>query len=486
MAELAHPAPREFPGGRLAVAAGTAALAVLAGYMVANASPSSVAVGAAGCVTAAVVIWRPALGALLTIVVLATVPGTTLAAWDIRILGGGIQLTDALLGLTMGAWLLQSAIRPREVRMPPTWVTVSILALLVIALGSLWTAHQQLTPIKSGLTELRPLLGFLLVFPLLSAARSARAVEVGLAVVLTAAAIAAIEIIVRYVLGLGGVATFTGGALRVEGLTFLYPLLALIWAFVLLAYPASTRTRVLLVALAVVSSAALLVTFQRGAWLAVLLVLPFMVLLLRPGRRTRVIVVAAPLITAAVLLFLTFNTFSVAQSTDPLQATADRLLSLSQATQDASTGHRLAEWERSFEEIRDAPLTGVGLGSSITFFSPLYSPATNRNGSFVSSVYIHSSYVWAPLKMGIPGALVLLFIVIALARSAFLAYRKARSPRTERLAVGALATLTALALTAVGGPHLHTAESVSYLAALIVGVEVIRRLGRLAPRAEAG
>jgi O-antigen ligase len=351
-----------------------------------------------------------------------------------------------------------------------------VLGFLVVAVGSLATAHAEAIPVKNGLTELRPLLGLLLVFPLLSAVRDVRSVELGLWIILAASCIAAFEILLYYLQGKGEGAVYTEGALRVTGLTFLYPLLATVWALVLVAFPASTRTRLLLFAIAALSAGSLLVTFQRSAWLAALAAVPISLVLMRSGGRGRAAARALPVVAAAALLFVTFNTFSVAGTEDPLQATADRFASIGQLEADLSSQHRVNEWTEAIDRIRAAPLTGIGLGGDITFWSPLYQESTGRVGGFITTAYIHNSYIWLALKTGMLGALLFVLLVGILAAIAFRESKRERDPRRQRLLVGALTTLGAMILLAVTGPHLHLAPSVAYLAALMAGVEGLRRL----------
>jgi O-antigen ligase len=431
---------------------------------------------AAACavVGGALILKRPELGALSILVAVAVVPRGTLFEWGLPLAGGNAKVTDLLLAATLASWLAGRVLRPDRYRLPSTTTVVLLLGVLALALIGLATAHGRGSPLKLGLLELRPLLSYLLVFPLVSGIRSARDFRLGLGAVLLAAATSAVVTIVRYVQGAGDLATFSDGAFRITDTVFLYQLLGLIWCAVGLAYSSSARIRRVLLVLMVLQLAGLFVTFQRGAWIAAIIAAPVVYLLLPRRRRRRLVSWSLPVVVIAAVGIVAVNSLSEKGVSDPLAAGLRRLSSLGSYQRDVSSRYRVAEWTRAAEEIQAQPIGGIGLGSSITFVNPMYSPEYDTNGFTFSTYYIHNSYVWFALKLGVIGALLFFALIVRAFVMALRSYRTPRGPTLHAIAVGVLASLVALGVLAASGPHFNDDNATPAVAALIALAEVTR------------
>lgn len=468
-----------FPGGTqtfaplgLYLLAGFSSLAVAAG--VTHASPLATTALVLMVVVTPLVVRRPELGVLAFVFLTAAVPRDALFEHGIPFFGGALKVTDLLLVLTVGAWAATALVGMGQ-RLPSSSTAFLLAGALLLAGLGVITAHGHGTPTKMSMLELRPLLSFLLVLPVVAGLRSMRDARRAIYTLLVACAIAGVLVVWRYLHGEGGVASYTGGATRVGDSLFMFPMIASIWVAVLLPTARGARSRLLLAALGLLSVAALFFTFQRGAWVAFLVGLGLVALRLRRDARRRLVVALVVLSLASVAAIFALNSASVSAVHDPLRAGWTRLASVSAVQSDVSGRYRLAEWSAAYHAISEHPVTGIGLGSTISFWSPMYSDATHRMGGVFSTMYIHNSYVWYALKLGLPAAL---FFVALIVLSALRAGCYARDRPTEGsdLALGAAATLLTILVVSATGPHLSADFSTPYIAAVIGFVEAFPRL----------
>src|SRR4051812_19718084 len=157
------PAAR-MPGEGVILYAAAAGAAVVAGLLATTVSAPALLTVIGAIVLTAILVGRPQVGALALIVLVALFPRSELFDQGLPLAGGEIKLTDALVGATLAAWLMQAAVRPERQRMPSRGLTITLLVFLGLAVLSLSTASGMGTPTKISLLELRPLLTMLLIF----------------------------------------------------------------------------------------------------------------------------------------------------------------------------------------------------------------------------------------------------------------------------------------------------------------------------------
>lgn len=452
-----------------------ALLAAVCGVLVVDGGSGLAFAVVAGGIALTAILHRPELGALMFLCLAAGLPHSVLFDRGIPLFGGGLKITDLILAATLGAWLARAAMRDWRVRLPSGAVTALVLLGFAFALVSIMVADGS--PTKLALFELRPLLSYLLVFPIVSGVRSLRELEIGLALYLAAASVACVITVWRYAHGEGDVASYTNGAIRIiDSVLLVSAMVAAIWAAVLL--PTITRPvpLALLSGLAMLSLAALFFTFQRSAWVALLAALALLILRLARGMRLRLTVRALPVLLVAGVAILIVNATATTSARHPLHAAVTRLSSVAEFDKDVSGRYRLDEWEAAGAAIREHPLAGIGLGNTITFWSPMYSPTTHLNGGLTTTWYIHSSYVWFALKLGLGGALVFVALLLLQVKRARDALRVTGDVRRRRLLLGGLASLVALLVLSLGGPHLNGDSSTPYIAAVIALIELVPRM----------
>jgi O-antigen ligase/glycosyltransferase involved in cell wall biosynthesis len=485
--------PREYriniPERRnLTPVAGWAVVTVLClvfGYLAATAGIAWVAAAALGLGLCLAILQRPLYGVMAIVLLSGVVPRSILFERSLPLLGGGVKVTDALLALTIGSWLLARYTGPRPPRLPSTltpWLrsrlgfpskstTWLLLLFLAVSVTSLVTARQMGTPFKISLLELRPLLMYLTIFVVVADLKKSTDYGKMFAFLLAGAVVAAVEVFVRYRLGDVGLATFSGDASRVPTDVFLLPTVGLVCALALLTSPRRALGQLALVLAAAVCGAALFFTFSRGAWLAVAAAVVFIILIAPRRRRPRILLAVVGLLAVGLVLVTAVNSTSAIRSTAPLASAFDRLTSVASSSTDPSAQHRLAEWQRALEVSADHPLTGIGLGSTISFSSPLYSAESGRTGDTFTTYYIHNSYVWLLLKLGIPGLLLLVALVATCFAKGLRSYLAADDPRTKSRLLALTGAMVALLAVSFTGPHLTTDAATPVLAVVIGMIE---------------
>ncbi len=454
-------------------------------FAVTTTSPVLVLGGLATVLLSALILRRPDIGALIVIVLVAMVPRAVLFDRGLPLGGGSLKVTDLLLLLTLGSWLAGRALRPASFPLPSRSVTVLLLGVIGFALVGVVTAHVLGSSPKLSLVELRPLLSYLLVFPLVSGALSWRTFDHGLCIALVSAGVSACIAITMYVNGQGGVASFTGGALRVQSTIYLMPLIALVWVPVVIAYARTARIRAAALALAVLALGGVYFTFARGAWVALVLTSPMVLVLLPPHRRRRALRWLLTILAVAVCAVFAFNAASAHRVANPLTAGLKRFQSVGAFRSDESSRFRFAEWSEAGRQIERHPLTGIGLGNSITFTNPMYSTEYNTYGYTFSTYYIHNSYIWLALKLGLLGALVFVSLLARVCWLAYRGYREASDPRARMVLLASLGSLFAILVLSATGPHLTVDNATPVVAGLIAAVEIARRLTSAGERADA-
>jgi O-antigen ligase len=268
---------------------------------------------------------------------------------------------------------------------------------------------------------------------------------------------------------------------RVLGDAFLLPTLGLV--FLLARWLVGARPVVLrrgaVVPLAVLMAAALLVTFQRGAWLALLGGLAVVVILAGRGRRRRRLAGGVLAVIALVSALALVGAAGGSQH-GIVHAATDRFASISDE-QNVSNKHRLVEWQTAIQGIERHPAWGIGVGSTITFWSPLYSDVTKRMGGTYVTYYLHNSYIWTALKLGVAGLLALLGLIATGVVTAVRTLARSSDVTVRGLLVGAVGAIACFLVLAMTGPHLTIDRSACFLAAVLGLIAALAGTGDRSP-----
>lgn len=183
-------------------------------------------------------------------------------------------------------------------------------------------------------------------------------------------------------------------------------------------------------------------TYTRGSWISIFaggMVVAYI--------RSRALGVVAYLMVSVVMIFVALGAIYVV---DPLSADAmiGRALGIhSELTTGASFGWRVKENELAYKAIAEHPYLGVGIGGA-------YKDVLSSAGSFLNEQYmIHNAYIYFPLKMGVPGLVLLCLLVGAYVVHAFGVLKKMRSESIERVGglVAGVGTVVAFFITGIEG-----------------------------------
>lgn len=446
--------------------AGLGALAALAavslGVGVAVLSWPIVVAAVFGPVVVAISFSRPEIPAIAVVALTLLIPRDVLLGPGIAVGEGALKITDILIGLAVVGWLVRRGIDRAARTMPPLSISTGVTAILGIAvLTGLYAFGLQ--PPRDALNELRPLLAYLLIFPLVACVRTPVQRRQAMIAILGASLAASVWIIALYAAGEGSAATYADGAIRVTEVPFVAPMVGSIWSLVL-ATRLQSRARLLALLAAVVSLSALFFTLQRGAWLAFLVALGALAMALRPIDRKRLGAAMVGVALIAAVAIATVNAVSPSAVDNPFQSGLQRFQPIGQGGQDVSALHREAEFAAAADVIRERPLTGIGLGGTIQFYSPLFNEATGQVGIAVTTSYIHSSYTWMTLKTGLLGLLALLALMIAAVGHGIRTLRRARlRADIETGGLGSVMSLLAMVAVSATGPHLTGELSTPYV-----------------------
>ena len=95
---------------------------------------------------------------------------------------------------------------------------------------------------------------------------------------------------------------------------------------------------------------------------------------------------------------------------------------------------------------------------------------------FHVDIYVHNSYLWVALKLGLPALAVFVALLLVVTRRGWRGYRAAGGPRAQGLALGAFLSLLAVAVVSFVEPELTYVGATPLLVALIAVIEVVPRL----------
>jgi hypothetical protein len=324
----------------------------------------------------------------------------------------GLLISDALLlaGLFRVILVVPHMTLERRRTIVAAVTACFVLVLLVQAVRGVRQGHDF-----SALgAEFRSLLGFatvLIAMPLLEDAKVRRRLlgwmlALGLALGLWGIAqwVAHINFGVAGDVGVRkGVSLTTNGLGQLQGGLFVYPIATLLaLAAILSGQIRAPLTRVALIGVVIVNGVALILTFERAMWVATLT--GFLLLLVRAGGRARLrAIIWTPVALGLVLV-------SVAWLVPGALTTArQRLVSLGQYSTDPSVRYRVVESRQVAAQIRARPLVGSGLAASIHWGQP-YARVRPKD-----STYSHVGYLWLAWKLGVPGAALLVGLMLAAA-----------------------------------------------------------------------
>lgn len=216
-----------------------------------------------------------------------------------------------------------------------------------------------------------------------------------------------------------------------------YLVMMLIFLFTIYLYATSGKKRVVLFLFAMPISLSLILTYTRGAWLAVIFGLTVLFLLSGGKNKYKIFILVFILTMVISLTGAYFGPRII-----------DRLLSLTSPTAD-TFGWRVQVWSMNFKEFLKHPIIGYGIGSSNII-------GQERGGYLFAP---HNDYLRLMVETGLLGWGAFLVVIISLFRFFFRKYRSSIGAK-EGILAGGLVALLLSTLVIQTGDNLHHYDNV--------------------------
>ncbi len=443
---------------RALAAAGIGLLAVLVGALVAVAPMAGLAfVGLLGLVGLAFL--APTVHLTLLLLVTVLIPFGLQNQFSAS--GAGLLLSDALLLTALfraGVVLLREPLDRRRM------VALCLLSifLVIVFLQAIHGLQLDRSSSQVGY-ELRVLLGFAtfaIAMPIVAEPDGTRRVAIGLMVV---GLLLGLWGMAQWFLGIEeigesgvgvreGISFTSSGRGQLQGGLYAFPV-AVVMSFAALVSGRVTEhwQRIVLATILTANFFSVIFTYERTFWVTTVFGMAFVVFRSEPRQRAKAIVWG---IVTAILLLGAVATFAPADFT----AARERLLSLSQYSNDDSVRSRVVETDHVMDAIQAAPVVGSGLGATIFWGRAWQDVPPEANW------YSHNGYLWVVWKIGLLAA-VILFVLLAWAILSRPPPR--RDPLALPLAVGSQAALLVLVVSSVTFPSFNSLTITAVMGVLV-------------------
>jgi len=230
----------------------------------------------------------------------------------------------------------------------------------------------------------------------------------------------------------------------------------------LIAHPFTRKRNI--VVLAVLASLILLINFSRAYFLGLFFGLIFLAQGLKFKKWATLFLIVAIFLLAE---FAVLNLF-INQSPNTFYF-RQRMKSIAFPEDEASASVRLNILPCLLEKIKERPIFGHGLGSSVSYLNPL---SQKKDITF----HIDWGYLEIWLELGLFGLILYCFILAIIFYYGRQLFKKTQgNVKQQRLIVGLGAGLLSLAVATVTGPYLFHALGIFYLISVIVIFNYINR-----------
>jgi len=226
----------------------------------------------------------------------------------------------------------------------------------------------------------------------------------------------------------------------------------------------------------------LLFTYTRAQWLASVVALGIVFLLLPVGDKRWLIRSVA---IGLLLLFLVYVLLGVEVSeiwermpfVQTLVSRALSILTPRETLETFSLEWRIYETREALRSIAQHPLLGVGLGNAYRDITLLQGEA--RSGYFRFIRYVHSSYLYVAVKMGLPGLIAFLWFCAAFVARSLWAYAHMSDRLQRSVVLAVLASFVGLLVWSVYHSHFLQVESAAVIGLMSGMIASIRQIAGL-------
>lgn len=491
------------PGRQRALATILGVLGVLAAALYLAPQPATLGLALLGLgLPVALLLWhRPEFGVLGILFLAANF--LPLDIVDIRLpIGGGLELRD-LLTLGLFGLLVFRGLARKTLGIPWWPVGAPLTVFLVLALFSVgYALFWQGVESHWAFAELRDLSAYALFFVTAWALRRPHHLVVVLVGLFVIADLTAAIIFIQQFLGVsrpllpamaasywgiwleGGAGSF--GSVRVVPPSHVLVYFAMLIAAGLAMFETNRRRRTGLVIQFGVLGLALLLTYTRAQWIATTLALALMATVLVPMYKAQIGRLALLSIPIFLIIFgfLGFWLQGLLEETPLITLLSDRattLLTPDETIDSRSLQWRIFETEEALKSIARHPLLGVGLGNSYRNLTALQGEADGwfTGNSLVAGEvsrftrYVHSSYIWIPVKMGIPAFVIFLWFCAALPFAGWRLMRSLPDSQMKGIVLAIVTGFIGLLVWTIFHQHLimnRSSTAVAFVAGLVAGI----------------
>lgn len=361
--------------------------------------------------------------------------------------GASLNVPDILLlgslGLVIFRWLTEAEFR--IVRTPLDWPILIFVGATI--LSTLIAISQSSVVVEQARRGLRPMFYYLTFFVVTNLLRERRQLNLLINGLFLLATIVATGMVMQFLLG-DSFAFLPGRveSLQTRGVVYddITRILPPGWSIVLVSFVSIVCVLVLekfraidflKFLLCCLLGLALVTTFLRSYWAAIVVVLVLFAYLVRGRDRHRLVGGGLALTFLAAILLLVVLSAPNSQAARLLGASRDRLSTLGSSEtfqgQDGSFNWRMIENGYAFSSIVSHPLMGLGVGA-------IYRPWDPRldNSGLDFRGYIHNGYLWVLLQSGLIGFLPLMWLSIAFLIRGFTSWQSITDNRMKAIFLG--------------------------------------------------
>lgn len=365
---------------------------------------------------------------------------------------------DMLLFAGLGGVLLRF-VRESERPLLPEPLTAPLLLLAAAVLTGVIVGHYSHLVSVGELFHRSLTSSYIILIPLLAvnAVRGTRALKVFLAI---GAGLAFFK-------GVSGIyAAFSGigSAVESETISYLNPVPNLTMLIFVLGVVAALVRRVKvpgwMLAGAPIAFLALVVSYRRSFWIAGALTLIVVIIIASRHRGRAVLAIGAVVLAIGVAGAIAVGSSEGPQSKSPL---VQRAQTLSPGGFGSNRGdrYRIDERKNVLQNIREHPLTGIGLGVSWQVHYPLAESHDRR--------YAHVAFLWFWLAFGPLGPIAYVFLLLSALWTAVRLWRHHPDPVVQVGAIAAFGGVLALAIVELTATFTSIEPRTSILLGAILG-----------------
>jgi O-antigen ligase len=364
---------------------------------------------------------------------------------------------DMLLFAGLGGILLRFVTESERPRFPEP-LTAPLLLLAAAVLTGVIVGHYSHRVSVGELFHRSLTSGYIILIPLLAvnAVRGTRALKIFLAIGAGLACFKAVSGIYAAFAGLGS-------TVESETISYLNPVPNLIMLIFVLGVVAALVRRIKvpgwMLAGAPIAFLALVVSYRRSFWIAGALTLVVVIIIASRRRGRAVLAIGAVALALAVVGVVAVGSSENPQASPLVQRA--QTLSPGEFGSNRGDRYRMDERKNVLQNIREHPLTGIGLGVSWEVHYPLAESHDRR--------YAHVAFLWFWLAFGPLGAIAYVFLLFSALWTAVRLWRRHPDPVIQVGAIAAFGGILALAIVELTATFTSIEPRTSILLGAILG-----------------